>query len=330
MITDNTALELIDRDGARDGRQGAGDREPPEAGARSRCGKLVEQREAMRIERHPEAAARSRRAARARPTAPAVADSGIMRAHGTRHPRARRFARFSRRSCTISYQAHRRGRRELARAARRACADERPRHQRHERPRHGNGTNGATARTVTRVAATSRCRLTRAMPAFARPGRGDDVADRRAQPVSRRCGRSSTRIAAAATSRANLDPLGLLETARIVELDPATWGFTEADHARRSSRPACTACRARRSPSSSRTCAASTPARSASSSCTSRRRRAAAGSPSAWRRRSPQPLPARCAHAHARAADQRRAVRAVLPHEVSGHEAVLARGQRER
>ncbi|HET9625103.1 MAG TPA: 2-oxoglutarate dehydrogenase E1 component [Kofleriaceae bacterium] len=28
---------------------------------------------------------------------------------------------------------------------------------------------------------------------------------------------------------ANLDPLGLLETARIVELDPATWGFTERD-----------------------------------------------------------------------------------------------------
>src|SRR5262249_14448791 len=28
---------------------------------------------------------------------------------------------------------------------------------------------------------------------------------------------------------AKLDPLGLLETARIVELDPATWGFTQAD-----------------------------------------------------------------------------------------------------
>jgi 2-oxoglutarate dehydrogenase E1 component len=31
---------------------------------------------------------------------------------------------------------------------------------------------------------------------------------------------------------ANLDPLGLLETARIVELDPATWGFTTADEAK--------------------------------------------------------------------------------------------------
>ncbi|HEY1553964.1 MAG TPA: 2-oxoglutarate dehydrogenase E1 component [Kofleriaceae bacterium] len=31
---------------------------------------------------------------------------------------------------------------------------------------------------------------------------------------------------------ANLDPLGLLETARVVELDPATWGFSEADLAR--------------------------------------------------------------------------------------------------
>src|SRR4051812_40823986 len=28
---------------------------------------------------------------------------------------------------------------------------------------------------------------------------------------------------------ARLDPLGLLETARIVELDPATWGFTARD-----------------------------------------------------------------------------------------------------
>ena len=31
---------------------------------------------------------------------------------------------------------------------------------------------------------------------------------------------------------ARLDPLGLLETARIVELDPATWGFTERDFSR--------------------------------------------------------------------------------------------------
>jgi 2-oxoglutarate dehydrogenase E1 component len=31
---------------------------------------------------------------------------------------------------------------------------------------------------------------------------------------------------------ANLDPLGLLETPRVVELDPATWGFTDADHGR--------------------------------------------------------------------------------------------------
>ena len=31
---------------------------------------------------------------------------------------------------------------------------------------------------------------------------------------------------------ANLDPLGLLETARVVELDPATWGFTARDLAR--------------------------------------------------------------------------------------------------
>ncbi len=31
---------------------------------------------------------------------------------------------------------------------------------------------------------------------------------------------------------ANLDPLGLLETARVVELDPATWGFSEQDLSR--------------------------------------------------------------------------------------------------
>ena len=93
---------------------------------------------------------------------------------------------------------------------------------------------------------------------------------------------------------------------------------------------ACTACRPpRRSPSSSRICAACTAARSASSSCTSRRRRGARGSPSAWRRTRSAAAAARCPHAHARAARQRRAVRAVLPHEVSRHEAVLARGRRE-
>src|SRR5512135_2381793 len=67
-------------------------------------------------------------------------------------------------------------------------------------------------------------------PAFARPG-AVTMSPIAAQQVA-----SVWPLVNAYRSRghfaANLDPLALLETARIVELDPATWGFTRADEAR--------------------------------------------------------------------------------------------------
>jgi len=66
---------------------------------------------------------------------------------------------------------------------------------------------------------------TREMPSFARPGSVTNaplVAAPSVWPLVNAY-RSRGHFAA------NLDPLGLLETARIVELDPATWGFSEAD-----------------------------------------------------------------------------------------------------
>ncbi len=67
---------------------------------------------------------------------------------------------------------------------------------------------------------------TRAMPTFARPGAVT------LSPVTTGAP-SIWPLVNAYRSRghfaANLDPLGLLETARIVELEPSTWGFTEQD-----------------------------------------------------------------------------------------------------
>ncbi|HEY5924338.1 MAG TPA: 2-oxoglutarate dehydrogenase E1 component [Kofleriaceae bacterium] len=70
---------------------------------------------------------------------------------------------------------------------------------------------------------------TRAMPMFARPGAVT------MSPIT--AGQATIwPLVNAYRSRghfaADLDPLGLLDTARIVELDPATWGFTEADMSR--------------------------------------------------------------------------------------------------
>jgi len=85
----------------------------------------------------------------------------------------------------------------------------------------GNGqpqTNGNGRRTGT----------TRTMPAFARPG-----AVTMSPIVAAQGAASVWPLVTAYRSRghfaANLDPLGLLETARIVELEPATWGFSDAD-----------------------------------------------------------------------------------------------------
>jgi 2-oxoglutarate dehydrogenase E1 component len=98
---------------------------------------------------------------------------------------------------------------------------------------HAAATNGAPVATNghggnghARAEARNKTGTTRAMPLFARPGAVTMAPIAAAQP-------SIWPLVNAYRSRghfaANLDPLGLLETARIVELDPATWGFSEAD-----------------------------------------------------------------------------------------------------
>ncbi|HTL33984.1 MAG TPA: 2-oxoglutarate dehydrogenase E1 component [Kofleriaceae bacterium] len=87
-----------------------------------------------------------------------------------------------------------------------------------------SGTNGNGNGKVN----DRRTGTTRAMPMFARPGAVT------MSPITAQQGAASVwPLVNAYRSRghfaANLDPLGLLETARIVELEPATWGFTEAD-----------------------------------------------------------------------------------------------------
>jgi 2-oxoglutarate dehydrogenase E1 component len=66
-----------------------------------------------------------------------------------------------------------------------------------------------------------------ALPAFTRPGMVT------MSPIAAQAIASVWPLVNAYRTRghftANLDPLGLLETARISELEPATWGFTEAD-----------------------------------------------------------------------------------------------------
>ncbi|HUS30588.1 MAG TPA: 2-oxoglutarate dehydrogenase E1 component [Kofleriaceae bacterium] len=98
----------------------------------------------------------------------------------------------------------------------------------------GHGTNGNGASGNGHAAETNgngkdrRTGTTRAMPMFARPGAVT------MSPITAQTGSVSVwPLVNAYRSRghfaANLDPLGLLETARIVELEPATWGFTDAD-----------------------------------------------------------------------------------------------------
>jgi len=83
---------------------------------------------------------------------------------------------------------------------------------------HAPGTNGNGRKTGT----------TRAMPTFSRPGSVTTA------PVTASAQNSGVwPLVNAYRSRghfaANLDPLNLLETARIVELEPTTWGFHEKD-----------------------------------------------------------------------------------------------------
>ena len=84
---------------------------------------------------------------------------------------------------------------------------------------HGNGNGAATPEI-----AISRG-VTRRMPSFSRPGSVT------MSPIVAATAPSVWPLVEAFRSRghfaANLDPLGLLETARIDELDPVTWGFTD-------------------------------------------------------------------------------------------------------
>jgi len=88
---------------------------------------------------------------------------------------------------------------------------------------HGNGHpgNGATAEPEIAISRG----VTRRMPTFARPGAVT------MSPIVASVAPSVWPLVNAYRSRghfaANLDPLGLLETAQIVELEPAMWGFTD-------------------------------------------------------------------------------------------------------
>src|SRR5262245_15200829 len=86
----------------------------------------------------------------------------------------------------------------------------------------GNGSSEPTASAAT-IDTRAATRTTRPMPTFARPG-VVTMSPLAAPP-------SVWPIVNAYRTRghfaANLDPLGLLETAHVAELDPGTWGFTD-------------------------------------------------------------------------------------------------------
>ena len=294
VITDNNALELSRATAVDQARARARDRRTPELESVSRChGSRTWRRSAC--EATGLSCRRSSRAAeqQGRRASSVGAISGILPRHGTRHPRARRFARFPRRAVrslserpvTSTQSWHgvlgERGARRRAKAQR----------SRHQRPRtNGHGTNGQRPRHE-RSPRGNRPRPARRPARRCSDAAGVRAAGRRHDVADRRAGRA---VGVAARQRVPQPrPLRRARSIRsgcsrpraIVELDPATWGFTERrprlrDRADRRARPAARDARA----SSSRTCGTSTRARSASSSCTSRRRRAAAGSPSAWRR----------------------------------------------
>ncbi|MBA3463749.1 MAG: 2-oxoglutarate dehydrogenase E1 component [Deltaproteobacteria bacterium] len=89
----------------------------------------------------------------------------------------------------------------------------------------GHAANGAAVETPTAVPVTRN-----SLPTFARPGAVT------MSPINAQLTPSVWPLVNAYRSRghfaANLDPLGLLETAKISELDPVTWGFTEVDRDR--------------------------------------------------------------------------------------------------
>ena len=88
----------------------------------------------------------------------------------------------------------------------------------------GHGTNG---HAVTAELAQPRVITRQTLPSLPRPGAVTML------PMTMHANPSAWPLVNAYRSRghfaAHLDPLGLLETARLSELDPATWGFTAAD-----------------------------------------------------------------------------------------------------
>src|SRR5258706_13344216 len=95
-------------------------------------------------------------------------------------------------------------------------------------PTNGRGNGGPQASAVVPPVSEARSPKPEARsPSFMRPG----VVTM--SPINAQAVPSVWPLVNAFRSRghfaANLDPLGLLETARIVELDPATWGFTSGD-----------------------------------------------------------------------------------------------------
>jgi 2-oxoglutarate dehydrogenase E1 component len=91
----------------------------------------------------------------------------------------------------------------------------------------GNGAGG-NGHTISARADRAETRTTRPMPQFARPGAvtmSPITAQHHVPSVWPLVNAYRSRGHFAAT----LDPLGLLETARITELEPTTWGFTDRD-----------------------------------------------------------------------------------------------------
>src|SRR5690242_6001468 len=90
-----------------------------------------------------------------------------------------------------------------------------------------NVTNGNGHAAVAVAPATASAVTRSSLPAYSRPGNVT------MSPITAQATPSVWPLVNAFRSRghfqANLDPLGLLETAQISELDPATWGFTSRD-----------------------------------------------------------------------------------------------------
>ena len=260
---------------------------------------------------------RSARASRAAcPSSLSRAWSGIIRAHDSRRPRARRFARFSRRDLRAvirrSPSAVDASWHEAARRRQRP-ATERPRHERHSRQRRTRRSHAAPTR--------ARCRRSR--------GRARSRCRRSSRRPSRRCGRWSTRIAAAATSRRTSirsgcsRPRASSSSIRRRGASPTRDLDRVIEPTGVHGLPRATLGELRRAPA--RVYAGSVGLEFMHISSPARRSWLAERMETDAR----DAAAARRAHADARAAHQRRAVRAVLPHQVSRHEAVLARGQRE-